>query len=341
MPVVPSNITLIGGAYLDLTQGELRNARLQNLATAPTGPVDGQVYYNSSTHAFYVYNSGTTSWVAFYPNTTTLDAITAPAADLSLNSHKITNLATPTASADAATKGYVDTAIQGISWKNPVRVATTAAGTLATSFANGQTVDGQVLATGDRVLIKNQATQSENGIYTVNASGAPTRSTDANTSGELTSAAVIVEQGTANAGLGFVQTTINPTIGSSNIVFVQFTSVVGYTFTSGVQLSGSTVSANVDGTTITVNGSNQLTLVAGTVPKRYTTTITGNGSTAAFTVTHNLNNADVATAVRATSGTYNNQYVVVDVAYSSVNAITLTFATAPTSGATYNVTVVG
>jgi phage-related tail fiber protein len=78
-------------------------------------------------------------------------------------------------------------------------VATTVAGTLATSFANGQTVDGVTLVTGDRILIKNQATGSENGIYTVNVSGAPTRAADCDTGAEIEDAVLWVTKGTANA----------------------------------------------------------------------------------------------------------------------------------------------
>jgi len=81
-----------------------------------------------------------------------------------------------------------------------VRVATTTNGTLATAFANGQTVDGVVLATGNRILIKNQTTGTENGVYTVNASGAPTRATDYDSQNEVYASLVYVALGTTNAG---------------------------------------------------------------------------------------------------------------------------------------------
>ena len=81
-----------------------------------------------------------------------------------------------------------------------VRVASAAAGTLASSFANGSLVDGVTLVTGDRILIKDQASSLENGIYTVNASGAPTRALDANTSALISGAFVQVDQGTTNSG---------------------------------------------------------------------------------------------------------------------------------------------
>jgi len=125
-------------------------------------------------------------------------------------------------------KAYVDNASLGVvgSWKNPVRVATTVAGTLATSFENGDTVDGVVLATGDRILIKNQASAIDNGIYVVAVSGAPTRSTDADTGAELEGAATLVQEGTTNANTSWVQTTDGVTLGVSNIVFAQMGSSV-------------------------------------------------------------------------------------------------------------------
>ena len=131
------------------------------------------------------------------------DGSVAMTGSLDSGNQKIVNVATPTASGDAATKGYVDTAIGNLNSlfdsKGSVRVATTANGTLATAFANGQTVDGVTLATGDRILLRAQSTAAENGIYTVNASGAPTRATDMDAWAEVPGALVIVEEGTANA----------------------------------------------------------------------------------------------------------------------------------------------
>jgi len=116
--------------------------------------------------------------------------------------------------------------LAGLKWKDPVRVATTVAGTLATSFENGDTVDGVVLATGNRILIKNQADQTENGIRVVAASGAPARSTDADAAVELEGAAVSVLEGTTNANTTWLQTTDSITLGVSNIVWGQFGSSV-------------------------------------------------------------------------------------------------------------------
>lgn len=126
-----------------------------------------------------------------------------------------------------AKKSYVDSLVAGLKWKASVRAATTAAGTLASSFENGDTIDGITLATGDRILIKTQAAGSENGIYTVNVSGVPTRTTDADAGTELVSAAVFVQEGTVNADRAFVCTNNSITLGSTSITFVGFASVVG------------------------------------------------------------------------------------------------------------------
>lgn len=111
-------------------------------------------------------------------------------------------------------------------WKDPVRVATTVPGTLSTDFANGQTVDGVTLATGNRILIKDQSTQSANGIYTVNASGSPTRATDWDSGTEAEGAVVYVREGTANGKSAWsTATTGTITIGTTAVTFSH---VAGY-----------------------------------------------------------------------------------------------------------------
>jgi len=125
-------------------------------------------------------------------------------------------------------------------WKQSVKVATTTNGTLATAFENGDTIDGVVLATGDRILLKNQSAQTENGIYTVNASGAPTRASDAAVGSHLVQAVVGVEQGTSNQEKFFVCTTNFPiTIGNTNILWTPLVSTLG--FIDGSQISDGTL----------------------------------------------------------------------------------------------------
>lgn len=113
----------------------------------------------------------------------------------------------------------------GISWIASVRVATTANGTLATAFENGDTIDGVVLATGDRILLKDQSTAADNGIYIVAASGAPTRATDYDLGGVevKSSTAIPVREGTANGGKIYILTTLDPiTVGATSLNFFLF-----------------------------------------------------------------------------------------------------------------------
>lgn len=147
--------------------------------------------------------------------------------DQSMGGNKLTNVGAPSTGNDAANKTYVDGLINGVKWKQSVKVATAAAGTLASDFDDGSTVDGVAIATGDRILIKDQADATENGIYVVAASGAPARASDADSGTELISAQVPVEQGTANADKIFTCTNNAITLGATNIVFTSMPSVAG------------------------------------------------------------------------------------------------------------------
>ena len=162
---------------------------------------------------------------------------------------------TPSDANDVASKSYVDGAVTGLDVKNSVRAATTAAGTLASDFENGDTIDGVTLATGDRILIKDQATGSENGVYTVNASGAPTRATDFDADSEVTAGAFFfVEEGTTNADSGFVLSTNDDiTVGSTALTFTQFSGTGQIIAGDGLDKSGSTLSVNVDNSTLEIS----------------------------------------------------------------------------------------
>jgi hypothetical protein len=165
--------------------------------------------------------------------------------------------ADPATALEAVTKQYADQLAQGIAWKTVVRVATTTAGTLATSFENGDTIDGVVLATNDRILIKDQAAPAENGIYTVNGSGAPTRATDMDTWSEVVSAATAVTAGTANVGKSFLTTAAaGGTLNTTAINFIEFSAATTYSAGSGLTLTGTSFSANTTGTTTGVVGGN-------------------------------------------------------------------------------------
>ena len=179
--------------------------------------------------------------------TNRLDQMAAPTGAVSLNSQKITGLADPTADADAANKGYVDGVAQGLDVKDSVVATTTANGTLSTAFANGQSIDGVTLQTGDRILIKNQTTSSQNGIYNVQASGAPSRATDMATGANAAGAFVFVEQGTVNAENGFTCTsdTGSAVVGTNNLTFAQFSGAGQIIAGDGLDKSGNTLSVDL------------------------------------------------------------------------------------------------
>jgi hypothetical protein len=119
-----------------------------------------------------------------------------------------------------------------------VRVATTTAGTLASSFENGDSVDGVTLATGDRILLKNQATGSQNGIYVVAASGAPARAYDMDASAEVQGVLVYVLQGTTNGGTLWANTNTGAvTLGSTALTFAQVGGSSGPVTSSGLTMA--------------------------------------------------------------------------------------------------------
>jgi hypothetical protein len=199
--------------HIDLLKNELRNAAVQNVATEPSSPVDGQIIFNTSESVLKIYNG--TTWIAIGR----LDQISAPTASLDLNSQKITNLANPTADTDAVNKNYVDSLAQGIDAKDSVRVATTT----DISLTGNQIIDGVTLSDGDRVLVKDQTNQEENGIYVYNSAGAWTRALDLDEFPEAPGAFAFVEEGTTNADTGWLSSTDRGgVLDTDPITFVQF-----------------------------------------------------------------------------------------------------------------------
>jgi hypothetical protein len=267
-----------------------------------------------------------TGAISVDPSEFALSAVGAPTGAVSMATYKITGLGTPTDATDAATKGYVDNAVVGIDWKASVRAATTANLNISSDLENGDTVDGVTLATGDRVLVKNQSTGSENGIYVVKASGAPDRSTDADTGAELTSNfAVFVEEGTANADQGYVLTNDGAiTVGTTALTFTQFTGLGQVTAGDGLTKTGNTINVN-PGTGINIT-SDQVTntgvlSIAGTANQ-----ITASASTGAITLSgpQDLHSAATPTFAGVNAGSGN----------VTAGSITLTDALLGTAAAT-------
>jgi hypothetical protein len=173
---------------------------------------------------------------------------TALDAKLSLSGGTMTGALTlsgaPTEANHAATKAYADSISEGLHVHPSCVAATTANVNLSNALENGDVLDGVTLVTGDRVLVKNQTTASENGIYIVQASGAALRASDFNEPLEVDGGDfVFVTGGTVNDNTGWVQTATNVvTIGTDPITFVQFAGAGTITAGTNVSVNGSEIS---------------------------------------------------------------------------------------------------
>tara|TARA_R100000329_G_scaffold147553_1_gene135303 strand:+ start:48 stop:1355 length:1308 start_codon:yes stop_codon:yes gene_type:complete len=174
-----------------------------------------------------------------------LDQMAAPSASVSLNSQTITNLAEPVNASDAATKSFVESTAQGLDVKDSCVAATTANITIATALNNGDTIDGVTLADGNRVLVKDQSTASENGIYVVGSS--PARAADLAAGSDAAGMFTFIEQGTVNADNGFVCVSNkgSAVTGTNNLSYAQFSGAGQITAGNGLDKSGNTLSLDL------------------------------------------------------------------------------------------------
>ena len=177
--------------------------------------------------------------------TNKLDQMAVPTSSVSLNSQNITNLADPVNTQDAATKGFVEATSQGLDVKDSCVAATTANITISTALNNGDTLDGVTLSTNDRVLVKDQSTATQNGIYVVGSS--PARAADLASGADAAGVFVFIEQGTTNADNGFVCTSNkgSAVTGTNNLTFAQFSGAGQITAADGLQKSGNTLSVDL------------------------------------------------------------------------------------------------
>lgn len=184
--------------------------------------------------------------------TSRLDQMSAPTTDVSINGYKLTNLADPVSPQDAATKNYVDTAVQGLDIKPSVRVATTANVNIS---APGNPFDGVTLSAGNRVLLLGQATGHQNGLWVWNgAAVAMTRPADSASGAVLTAGSfVFVEEGT-NADNGYVLATDGAvTVGTTTQTWTQFSGAGQITAGAGLTKTGNTLDIGGTANRITVN----------------------------------------------------------------------------------------
>ena len=180
---------------------------------------------------------------------------TQNANNVALTGGTITGLGDPSSTSDAATKNYVDTLVAGLRTRVIARVASTANVNISTGLENGDTLDGVTLVTGNRVLLKDQSTASQNGLYIVVASGAASRDPEFDTISEIAGQLILVSEGSTHADDLFLCTTdTSATLGSSSISYTQVFPSSGGTVTSVAVADSGSSEFTVTGSPITSSG---------------------------------------------------------------------------------------
>lgn len=237
---------------------------------------------------------------------------------------KVINAQDPTSAQDLATKAYVDANIEGLAWKDGCRVASTANVTIASP---GASIDGISLTSGDRVLLKNQTTASENGIYIWNGAAVPmTRAADMSTAAEVESAITTVEEGTANAGTTWRQTAVNVTLGTTSLAWTSFGTVAPAASETTAGVIEIATQAETDAGTDDARAITPLKLAnyAGRA-KRFAASF-GDGSATQFDIVHNLGTTDVVVSVRRNS---DGRHVTAQVTSLNSTTVRINFNVAP------------
>lgn len=271
-----------------------------------------------------------------------------------LNNQRGVNFGDPSSATDAANKQYVDNVARGLAWKSEVTVATTGAlptgtyssgaKTFTVTATGAQSIDGHALVLNDSVLVKDQSTGSQNGIYYVSTAGATgvslvlTRRADADSTAELASGATVsVMQGTVNGDKVYTLTNDTPpTLDTDALTFGVVGGGASYTAGNGLSLVGSTFSVNPasgGGISVAAGG---VSVDRTKVPNLYAQDI-GDGSTTTITVTHSLSTQDIVWTCRDKS---TNEFVYPNVKAPTTSTATFEFPTAPTTGQ-YRVTIHG
>lgn len=248
---------------------------------------------------------------------------------------RIRNLPAPVNPDEPVRQQDLNSAVEGLAWKDSCRVASQANTNLASP---GTAIDGVTLVSGDRVLVKAQTLGAENGIYIWNgAAVAMTRSLDASTAAELEQAVTTVEEGTS-AGSSWRQSVANFVLDTGTVTWLQFGAAVGTASETSSGIAEIATQTETDTGTDDQRFVTPLKLNAWANKTRRAQATIGDGSSTQFDVNHNFATRDVIVQVYQASGNY--EQVTCDVSLPSTNTTRLNFAAAPASNA-YRVVVMG
>lgn len=254
--------------------------------------------------------------------------------DLDFNSvARIRNLPTPVDSDEPVRLADLNSAVEGVAWKDSCRVASQVNVTLSSP---GASIDGVTLSNGDRVLVKAQTTTSENGIYVWNGAATPmTRAPDASTSDELEAAVTTIEEGTS-AGTSWRQTSVNFTLDSGAVAWTQFGTGAGAASETSAGIAELATQSETDAGTDDTRIVTPLKLATWSGRTKRAQGTIGDGNATQIDVAHNFNTRDVIVQVYQNSGSY--EQVNCDISLPNTNTARLNFAAAPASNA-YRVVV--
>lgn len=360
---------------IDLIGNALIRALMDPRTTDPTGVQNGQVWYRTDLHELRARINGATVALGQPTVYTAGDGLTLTGGDFDINAgagltfsgddlvvgagtgilSNANDVAVDTSV--IATKAYADSVAQGLDVKNSVMWATAAAlpahtynsgaGTLTASANAALTIDSNGVTAGDRVLVKNETNQFEQGIYVVTQAGSAgtpwilTRAADANTGAELTPGTFVwVERGLTNADSGWVVSsdTPVPNLTSDPIFWSQFSGAGQITAGGGIGKTGNTLFVSAgSGLTQDTDGLSidPLTTVLNTYVRASSTTITGDGSTTQFDINHALGHRRIKATLVENFGSYRtiDHYE----ERPSTSVIRIIFSPAPAVGENYTV----
>jgi hypothetical protein len=241
---------------------------------------------------------------------------------------RILNLPDGVGAQEPATVAQLNAAVEGIAWKDSVRVRVSGNTNIA---APGAALDGVTMAANDRVLLGAQTLPAENGIYIWNGAAVPmTRAADMNVAAEVEQAVTTVEEGTS-AGTSYRQTAVNVTLGTTALAWTVFGASAGAASTGSAGIVQLATQVEADAGSDAAKAITSATLAASVWASKKFTANFGDGSATSYAITHNLNSFDVDVEVFRNSG--NRDTVLCEVQRTSVNQVTLVFDTAVAASA--------